>query len=242
MPRNPIIRRILWFGLLVSTILFVALLIQPLRITLIRLATLAAAIGIWMTLLGIVWSRTWLRRSVLLATAIVLFALFAPINTPIDPTTLRRLYVRELRTYDGTRYVYGGENRRGIDCSGLARAAMIDALRTYGVRNANPAAARASFKLWWRDSNAIALGDLRTGMTVPLGDGRFEPMWSRRDVLPGDLAVTESGSHVLVYAGEGVWIEADPDLNRTHLFQLTGSFAPLAGQSVRFVRWRWLDG
>ncbi|MBI3986575.1 MAG: C40 family peptidase [Lentisphaerae bacterium] len=33
--------------------------------------------------------------------------------------------VQCLRRYEGTLYVWGGENRRGIDCSGLVRKKVI---------------------------------------------------------------------------------------------------------------------
>lgn len=31
-------------------------------------------------------------------------------------------------------------------------------------------------------------------------------------IEPGDLAITATGIHALVYAGEGKWIQADPGL------------------------------
>ena len=79
------------------TILLLVLLTQPLRITLIRLATLAAAGGIWMALLGLVWPRRWLRQAFVLLTALALCALLVPIRSGFASPTLRQIYVHELQ-------------------------------------------------------------------------------------------------------------------------------------------------
>jgi hypothetical protein len=54
---------------------------------------------------------------------------------------------------------------------------------------------------------------------------------------PGDLAITESGVHMLVYVGEDQWIQADPSagkvltengkISQNHWFE----------SSVSFFRW-----
>jgi len=75
---------------------------------------------------------------------------------------------------------------------------------------------------------------------VPIGDGEFSKLSNHATILPGDLAVTESGSHVLAYLGDETWIEAEPNVGGTHIFQLSGRFAELSDEMVRFVRWRWL--
>jgi hypothetical protein len=52
--------------------------------------------------------------------------------------------------------------------------------------------------------------------------------------------VTESGSHVLAYLGDEIWIEAEPNVGGTHVFDPAGKFSYLAEERVRFVRWKWL--
>ncbi|MFN2599036.1 MAG: NlpC/P60 family protein, partial [Pyrinomonadaceae bacterium] len=51
---------------------------------------------------------------------------------------MRRAYIASLESYEGTRYVWGGENSRGIDCSGLVRRGLINADFHEGVVTANP--------------------------------------------------------------------------------------------------------
>lgn len=154
-----------------------------------------------------------------------------------DTEALRGIYVSKLKSYDGTRYVWGGENHLGIDCSGLVRIGLADALFEYGLRHLDPSALRSGFHLWWRDSNAVDLGRPASVLTTLLGDGALTTLSAGRNQLAGDLAVTQAGSHVLACLGGGVWIEAEPGVGSTHIFDLNGKFNYLADQEVRFVRW-----
>lgn len=90
--------------------------------------------------------------------------LICPGKTP-DPLNLRDAYVRSLRTYEGTRYIWGGENRLGIDCSGLVRAALIKANFEQGLLALNPQLIRHAVSLWWNDSSAKAMGEGYRGLT-----------------------------------------------------------------------------
>jgi cell wall-associated NlpC family hydrolase len=157
---------------------------------------------------------------------------------PTDIGRLRARFVERLSSYDGVRYVYGGENHRGIDCSGLVRAAMISALFEEAFASTDPNLMRQAFLLWWRDTNAIQLGKGAKGLTLPIGETSPLAMSAADNVRPGDLAVTTSGSHVLASLGDGRWIEADPDLARVHVIELARSH--LADQEVLLVTWRWL--
>jgi cell wall-associated NlpC family hydrolase len=233
------IRRHLLFNL--SVIILIGLLICPLRTTLIRLGIISLTITTSAGLCIFSWSRLILRWLVLPMTAACILFTVWPARSVIDSEKLRSLYLAQLPRYQGVRYVYGGETRLGIDCSGLVRAAMFNALRIYAIKTINPVALRASIGLWWRDCNAIDLGRGRTGDTFTLGSGKFVALGDHEHIRPGDLAVTESGSHVLAYLGNDNWIEAEPTIGRTHIFQLTDQFASLAGEKVRFVRWRWLS-
>lgn len=228
--------RVAWAIALIGLAILIAC---PLRSTLIRLAIVVDGMAVWLGLLLLVWRHKLLRLALIALSILPLVFISMPLHARTDQEQLRHIYIHRLKKYDGTRYVYGGENRLGIDCSGLVRAGMIEALGIHAIRTLNPAALRSSLHLWWRDSNAIDLGKGRTGDTLPIGDGSFVELSSHTDVLPGDMAVTESGSHVLVYLGDENWIEAEPAVGGTHIFSLSGRFAPLACERVRFVRWRW---
>lgn len=125
---------------------------------------------------------------------------------------LRSAYVSSLRSYLDTKYVWGGENGRGIDCSGLIRRAMVDALVNRGWQEMNPSLWRVAAQIWWTDFAARDMKESDNSFFQP----RFEvaslnPLVDSK-VEQGDVAVTRNGVHVLAFVGERTWIQADPNL------------------------------
>jgi NlpC/P60 family len=222
---------------LLSATCLALLVLFPYRNSLVRLVLLALWVLTGLSLLALVWKKKVWRIFVILIAALFVAFLFLP-GRDTNTERLRQRFVRQLERYDGVRYVYGGENNRGIDCSGLVRAAMVRSLADESVLSANPALLRSALTLWWHDTNAIQLGKGANGLTLPKGDGAALPMRAARNLQPGDLAVTTTGSHVLAYLGDSRWIEADPDIMRVHIVDLNTS--PIAGQEVLLVAWLWL--
>jgi hypothetical protein len=163
---------------------------------------------------------------------------------PVDSARLTRSYVWSLFKYQNTPYVWGGENGRGIDCSGLIRRGFIDALLSQGWDQRNPALWRETAIIWWRDCSAR---EMKNGYS-----GRIEPRFAARSLNEldttqlqiGDLAVMRSGVHVLAFVGGRSWIQADPNLVNggdkvivTEAPSRSGWF----GQLVVICRWKMLD-
>lgn len=92
------------------------------------------------------------------------------------------------------------------------RRALIDALAGHGIRTLNPGLVRTGFALWWRDRSAADLGRGRHARTRPVLRTPSLNALDHARILPGDLAVTADGTHVLAYLGDHVRIEADPGL------------------------------
>lgn len=222
-------------------LVFAVLLAVPMRSTMIRLAMAALFFLIALGLLAITWKTKSVRYGLLALFLSVTVFVSLPYKPKRDVAALRSIYVSKLKGYDGTRYVWGGENHLGIDCSGLVRIALADALFEYGLRRMDPSAVRTGFYLWWHDSNAVDLGKAASVHTILLGDGALAKLSEGKNQLAGDLAVTQAGSHVLVYLGGDLWIEAEPAVEATHIFDLKGKFSYLADQEVRFVRWTYLN-
>lgn len=201
-------------------------------------AGLFAGLGLaWAGALVLLAGSKWLRAMVFVAPLFAALPFVLP-GKPIDPDALRADYVARLRSYDGTHYVWGGESPLGIDCSGLPRKALRDALWAEGWQHANGTAFRKWLAQWWFDSSALAMGQGYRGRTRQAG--LSGPLWEldRSPVLPGDLAVRGDGGHVVVYLGDHRWIEADPNRGKVHTWVSTPDDG---GWYAVMVVSRWVD-
>lgn len=193
--------------------LLLILILWPVAFRTTRAAELILILFLWCDGLFIWWSRR-IVRSAFLSSGILAVVMFSLPGRESSSVELRAQFIRELRGLEGTRYVWGGENRLGIDCSGLARRAFINSLWKEGFRSFNCRLCRSALSVWWQDASAQALAVESHGQTV-----RIQNVDSLRSETPawlkaGDLAITDDGIHVLVYLGDGKWIEADPDVGR----------------------------
>lgn len=169
----------------------------------------------------------------------VLLALWVVLGSKApDVDALRNGYVKELKNQVGRGYVFGGENNAGIDCSGLARVALWQAMLKEGIREFNPYLLGPTlWKFWWRDMTTGNIGESRYGYTVELG---------REDKLAGadfsgyqrgDMAVV-GNSHVLIYIGNDQWIEATPEDGKVVINKADAdSKRPHFNTRVKLMRW-----
>jgi hypothetical protein len=223
--------------------LWVVLAVWPFSYALTRLASVVLLAGLWVGVLG--WSAgpRWVRVGLWVLTVALAGFLIAP-GREASAERLRDRYVLELRRLEGVRYVWGGENGWGIDCSGLVRRALVRTLWAEAWRTLNPALARDAIGIWWRDTSARAMGEGHAGWTRWVQD--FPRLAEGDDALvaAGDLAVTSNGVHVMAALGNGEWMEADPAYGRVVMLRARGpgqSDSPWLRQPVRLMRWRWLE-
>jgi len=150
---------------------------------------------------------------------------------------LRSDYISGLQRYNGVTYYWGGESFRGIDCSGLIRRGLIDALFRRGLRTFDAGLVRRAISLWWHDCTASALGEQHRGLTVRLFDTPSVNVLDHSKVLPGDLAVTKSGIHIMAYLGHHHWIEADPGAGRVITVTAPSADNPWFNDPMNIIRW-----
>ncbi|MCJ8344577.1 C40 family peptidase [bacterium] len=145
--------------------------------------------------------------SIFLALNFLIFIIFSRNYNRQD---LASEYKRQLINYYQTSYVWGGENYTGIDCSGLVRIALSDAMLIQGLKSYNSQLVLKAFKLWFFDSSAKALLNQHKNRTIHLFPHTSIKALDHHKIQSGDLALTSDGLHVLAYLGDQQWIQADP--------------------------------
>ena len=226
--------------LIAGLTVLVTLLVRPYHDGALRYGLPLALLAVWSAVLGYRWRRKVVRWILLALPLLAAIPFFLP-EKPIDPVKLRDLHVAALERMEGTRYVWGGESRRGIDCSGLPRRALRDALWKTGWENANGAALREWARQWWFDTSAKALRQNYRGFTRPLGlSGKLRELDFEK-LSPGDLAVTADGRHVMVYLHDGKWIQADPMASKVIVGHAVRDRISWFDSQVTLQRWMLLE-
>jgi len=169
-------------------------------------------------------------------TLFVLWTVLA--NNPPDQGALRTAYGNRLHAYLGAPYARGGEAETGVDCSGLARAALWQAMVRQGIKEFNPGLLGLElWNFWWRDVSAADLVEGKYGYTRVFGRADKLAGFDAGHLEVGDMAVSHK-RHVMVYYGEGQWIEASPIDKKVVVNKApANSRRKWFNEPVVFVRW-----
>lgn len=230
------INRITWFLLIGCAIGVFILLRNPIHSKLLNLAFLLCIVGTWATLSFLLWRKK-VARLVMVAIPFLAAIPFLLPGNWINPIELRDDYLKRVNQFENTPYVWGGENSHGIDCSGLPRRSLRDALFAYGIRHGNGDAIREAATQWWYDTSAQALSQGYRDATIDLAITSTVRDIDTSQLQPGDLAITTNGIHLIVYAGMGKWIQADPGTG--HVVTLDGRTADNTWFDMPISMHRW---
>jgi len=232
--------RSLWILWMAALVAWIVLVIQPESYRMTRLAGVILVAVVWLGWIALTWKRRALRFTLITVTGVSTVFLLLP-DRRIDTQTLRADYLAALRRYEGVTYHWGGENRGGIDCSGLIRRGMIDAMVKRGLLTLDGGLVRRAIVFWWYDCTAKSLGQHYNGLTVYVLDTPSLNALDHSQVLPGDLSVTQNGVHIMAYLGENVWIEADPGARKVIAVKAPSEDNEWFHGPMKIVRWNWLQ-
>jgi NlpC/P60 family len=206
----------------------------------VKKATLViCVIGIWVVGAAIFWNKK-AARLVILAIGIIPVLFLSMPGYRYDKALLRQEYVNELSKYENVNYVWGGEKRSGIDCSGLIRAGLMNANIRQGIIRLNPRLVRTGIYLWWNDSSAYELGSGYKNRTKRIAAIKDIDDVDYSTIRPGDFVVKADGTHTMAYLSDNIWIEADPEMMKVIKEKIPGSKS-WKGTPVYVMRWHQLE-
>ncbi len=190
-----------WFLLAVFLVLAVAGIVcwvVPVKTGIVRLVSLCPPLSLFAIVVFVNRKRRVPRALLCVCGLLVVLVHVLTLRaSSIDPD----VYAANLVKHEGVKYVWGGEGRFGIDCSGLIRKATVDSL--YGTGRWG-----AGLLVWLKDCPAKSLG---AGLGAYFEEQAVYS--SVRDITnpaKGGIAITTSGVHVMAYLGDGAWIQASP--------------------------------
>jgi cell wall-associated NlpC family hydrolase len=168
-------------------------------------------------------------------------AVLATRDRQVDTTDMRTRITDELRDHLDVPYTWGGENLRGIDCSGLPRNALRGAAFKQAITHLNGHLAIVAVDHWWHDSSADALGDGYRNNTSLLFEADSIISADHSKILPGDFAITANGVHAICYLGDHHWIHASPDAGKVIEVDARNTEDGWFKVPVKIIRWRLLE-
>ncbi len=218
----------------------VTLCLDPINRGSTRVAIIAMVMLTWVFTLYLVWRKLPLR-TIIIVISIIFLIVISIDGIDISHEKLRAEYVKALVSYEGTPYLWGGENFLGIDCSGLVRRGLIDADIKLGVIGFRPALIRQGIYLWYHDIAADAMRDEYRGlMRCVLATPSLNELDHSR-IREGDVMVSLNGVHAMAYIGNRTWIEADPVDKKVVKAQVPESRIVWFKVPAKIMRWSQLN-
>ena len=195
---------------------------------------LGGVLWVWACCLG--WKRRVLRNILIAVPLLTLLVCILPARN-YDKDKLRDSFVSSLKSYEGSMYYWGGENKIGIDCSGLIRKSLIMANFKRGLLTFNGGLIRRGIWLWWNDASARHMKNGYGGKTQLLFEGDSINELDHSRLRAGDFAITRDGSHALAYIGDEKWIQAEPGLTEVVILGSPDEDMGWYRSKVDIMRW-----
>lgn len=197
------LQKLLILILILACVEMVVLLMTPIRNQLIRIGIIESILLQYAIITYFTWRIKLLGKSLL--GVFILFVVFI-ISTAKLYAPEEEKFVAALKRYEHVPYVWGGETKKGIDCSGLIRMALCDVYLSEFKWG-------AAFQIFYFD---VAAKDLGKKYKSILTYKRSYP--SIKDIPISELKkgsiVVASDIHTFAYIGENKWIQASPTDNK----------------------------
>ncbi|MDF1741707.1 MAG: NlpC/P60 family protein [Verrucomicrobiales bacterium] len=183
----------------------------------LRVLLIAGIAGAFFTLFFLAGKSAFRKIALLFILLLTLIPFLLP-SREINSNDVREDYLNRLIQLNDVPYHWGGESAGGIDCSGLPRKTLREAMFWHGVKTGNGKPIRAAVSQWWNDASAKAISEGYRDYATKLGTEGSIAKMSYAELKPGDLAVSMGGVHVLVYLGNDQWIQAAPEVGHVAIF------------------------
>lgn len=233
-------KRLKWVSIFITSIALIVLFLNPINRKSTNLLLIGTLLTLWVLSLLIAWKNKILKL-ILIILPIILISLLSLNGPVIDKEIIRLEYVKSLKEYDGTKYLWGGETSLGIDCSGLVRRGLIDTYIRLGFLKFSPQYIRKGIYLWFNDLSAEAMGNEHNNLTVRILSDQTLNNTDYGQIREGDIMVTTSGVHTMAYIGNQEWIQADPSKHKVVILRAPDVSNNWYNVPSNILRWKDLE-
>lgn len=226
-----------YLSILLLIAAIIILIMHPINRFSIKITTLGLFILLFISILALFWKKKIIRFTVI--GIVAASGIFLSVTGPgVSKEIIRKEYISSLKKYEGVKYLWGGENSYGIDCSGLVRKGLIDTFFKLGFKEFSPQYIRQALYIWFYDSSAEALRDGYREYTVPIMKDITLNSLEHSKIVEGDIMVTENCVHTMVYIGNNFWIQADPGKGKVIIEMAPSKDNVWYDSKSRIVRWK----
>ncbi|HAN09867.1 MAG TPA: hypothetical protein DCP90_04555 [Clostridiales bacterium] len=230
-----------WQIIITLMVVVFLILIHPVPERLSKHLVIGSFVVSWLIIVFKLWNNYFTRAVVIIATVFIFVTYYGSNKVIVSDELIRLSYIENLKNYENTNYMSGGENRIGIDSSGLIRRPMIDTFIEMGFKTKNMQYIRMALSIWMDDYAISDIYNNYKGMYIDILKFCSICEITDKNIKSGDILIYDNYSQVYIYLGNNEWIEVNPHDKKTIIVSAIPALSIMREISGKVVRWKVLE-
>ncbi|HCC07619.1 MAG TPA: hypothetical protein DEP72_05610 [Clostridiales bacterium] len=230
-----------WQIIITLMVLAFLILIHPVPERLSKYMVIGCFVISWLIIVFKLWYNFFTRGVVIIATVFIFVTFYGSNKVVVSNELINACYVENLKDYENTKYMSGGENGIGIDSSGLVRRPMIDTFIEMGLLTKNMQYIRVALRIWLDDYAISDIYNNYKDMYIDIQKFSSISEITDKTIKSGDILIYDNCSQVYIYLGNNEWIEVNANDKKTIIVSAIPALCIVQEISGKVVRWKVID-